>query len=384
MGPAECQGGDVTYTAPPVSLDDTWIIEPMGKLHGGHVTPTDHTYIRHTQWNAFMDHDEAVRSGQDPLPWVSPADVMSPADGYITDIQAFPFGPAPFGFTGVLEDYRVVIWHTCSVATAYIHLGGLAPEILEVTGDIPGGTTWYSSRNGGKPVWVQAGQVIGKVGAQGIDFSVHDNRVALDGFVIPFHYQGEPWEIHTVDPYAYFAEPLRSQILAKSPRIAEPRGGRIDYDIEGRLVGNWFLEGTVDYSGGSTPTFCGNRPCPYWTGHLAIAYDHIDPGQIRISIGADVGISEELCRVCDSVYGVLGNSPNPAEISLESGMVKYGLVAREHTGEFRVATKNVENQALGTFLVEMTGQRIIKMEVMAESHPSQVSGFSQAAKMYHR
>ena len=184
---------------------------------------------------------------------------------------------------------------------------------------------------------------------------------------MPSHYQREAWKIYTVDPYSYFAEPLRSQILAKSPRTAEPRGGRIDYDIDGRLVGSWFLEGTVDYSGGSTPTFRGNRPCPYWTGHLSIAYDHINPGQIRISIGADVGIGEEQCRVCDSVYGVLGNSPDHAGISPGSGMVKYGLVAREHTGEYRVATKNVESQVLGTFLVEMTGQRTIRWKWCPEA-----------------
>ena len=374
----------MTYTAPPVGLDDTLIIEPMGKLHGGHVTPTDHTYIRHTKMTEFEKHQEAVQSGQDPLPWVSPADVMSPAAGYITHIQAFPFGPAPYGFTGVLEDYRVIIWHTCAISTIYIHLGGLAPEIVEATGGIPSGSSWSPSGPGDTPIFVNAGQVIGKVGAQGIDYSVHDNRVVLEGFAIPTHYEGEAWKIHTVDPYAYFAEPLLSQMLAKSPRTAEPRGGRIDYDREGRLVGNWFLEGTSDYSGGASLGFCGNRPCPYWTGHLFIAYDHIDPAQIRVSIGADVGIGHELCRVCDSVYGVLGNSPDPADISVQSGMVKYGLVAREHAGEYRVDTKNVDSQVLGTFLAQVVDQRTIKMEVVAGTHPDQVDGFTQAAKIYHR
>ena len=60
IGPAQCQGDDVTYTAPPVSLEDTWIIEPMGKLHGGHVTPTDHTYIRHTQMTEFEKHRDTI------------------------------------------------------------------------------------------------------------------------------------------------------------------------------------------------------------------------------------------------------------------------------------------------------------------------------------
>jgi len=97
-----------------------------------------------------------------------------------------------------------------------------------------------------------------------------------------------------------------------------------------------------------------------------------------------VGIGHELCRVCDSVYGVLGNAPDPAEISIQSGLVKYGLVAREHTGEYRVATKNVESRVLGTFLAQVLDQRAIKMEVVAGVHPDQVDGFTQAAKIYHR
>ncbi|PKB65531.1 MAG: hypothetical protein BZY80_00145 [SAR202 cluster bacterium Io17-Chloro-G2] len=374
----------MAYTAPPVRLEDIRLIEPMGKLHGSHVTPTDHTYIGHNQTSALEAHQAAVQAGRDPQPWEPTVDVMSPADGYITDIGAFPFGSPPFGFTGILQDYRMEIWHSCAVATIFIHLAGLPPEIRKVTGDIPSGGNWSFHGNAGNSIPVMAGQVIGQIGAHSVDYSVHDNRVVLGGFVVPDHYQGEPWKIHTVDPFAYFTEPLRSQLLAKSPRTAEPRGGRIDYDIDGRLVGNWFLEGTVDYSGGSSPGLCGNRPCPYWTGHLSIAYDHIDPGQIRISIGAGVGIGQEVCRVCESVYGVLGNSPDPAGITPQSGVVKYGLVAREHTGEYQVATKNIESRVLGTFLVEMTGQRTIKMEVVSGSRPSQVDGFSQAAKTYHR
>ena len=83
-------------------------------------------------------------------------------------------------------------------------------------------------------------------------------------------------------------------------------------------------------------------------GHLAIAYDHIDPGQIRVCIGADVGITEEQCRVCQGAYGVLGNTPDPAAIGVESGLVKYNLVAREHVGDLRVETRNDESRSLGS------------------------------------
>ena len=92
------------------------------------------------------------------------------------------------------------------------------------------------------------------------------------------------------------------------------------------------------------------------------------------------------CRPTLPAFGSVncGNSPDPAEISPESGVVKYGLVAREHTGEYRVATKNVESRVLGTFLAQMVDRRTIKLEVVAGSHPAQVDGFSQAAKIYHR
>ena len=68
------------------------------------------------------------------------------------------------------------------------------------------------------------GQVIGKAHYRyGLDFSVHDIGVILSGFVVPSHYTS-PWKIHTVDPFDYFAEPLRSQLLVKNARTAEPRG----------------------------------------------------------------------------------------------------------------------------------------------------------------
>ncbi len=50
----------------------------------------------------------------------------------------------------------------------------------------------------------------------------------------------------TVDTFDYFDEPVKSQLLAKSLRIALPVGGKIDYDIDGKLIGNWFREGSID------------------------------------------------------------------------------------------------------------------------------------------
>jgi len=353
------------------------------------VTPTDHTYFVHNKLREYEEQASAVRSGGSSKPWAPPFDVKSPADGLIVHIGIFPFGPAPEGYTGTLEDYRVIIWHSCKVSSIFIHLGGLAPEILEVTGQLQGGSQGWSASRGGQSIPVKAGQVIGKVGAQGIDFSVHDTRVTLEGLLIPEHYQGEAWKIHTVDPFDYFQEPVRSQLLEKNPRKTAPYGGKIDYDIKGRLVGNWFMEGTVDYGGGGSKEqsgFWGNRPCPYCNGHLAIAYDHINPLQIRISIGAETGIPQNACYICQAVYGVKSNGPNPATIDAASGLVKYDLVAREfidNTG-IREPTRNAEGQVLGVFLAQVVDDTTIKVEVIPGRDSSQVTGFSESARLYHR
>jgi hypothetical protein len=371
-----------------MDVENLWYITPQGKLHGSHVTPTDHTYFVHNKLRDYQMQANAVRSGGSSKPWVPPFDVKSPADGLIVQIGTFPFGPAPEGYTGTLEDYRVTIWHSCKVSTIFIHLAGLDPEILKVTGKLEGGSQGWSIPYGGTAIPVKAGQVIGKVGAQGIDFSVHDTRVTLEGFQIPEHYQGEAWKIHTVDPFDYFEEPVRSQLLEKNPRKTAPYGGKIDYDIKGRLVGNWFMEGTVDYSGGSQrqSEFCGNRPCPYWNGHLAIAYDHIDPQQVRISIGAETGIPQEACHICQGAYGVRGNSPDPASVSTGSGLIKYDLVAREFIDEsgIREPNRNAEDQILGVFLAQVLDDTTIKVEVFAGTTSAQVAGFSEKARLYRR
>ena len=172
------------------------------------MTPTDHTYFVHNKLRDYEKQADAVRSGGSLKPWAPAFDVRSPADGLIVRIGTFPFGPAPEGYTGTLEDYRVVIWHSCKVSSIFIHLGGLAPEILEVTGPLEGGSQGWNVPYGGASIPVKAGQVIGKVGAQGIDFSVHDTRVTLEGLQVPEHCQGEAWKIHTVDLFDYFPDDL--------------------------------------------------------------------------------------------------------------------------------------------------------------------------------
>ena len=313
-------------------------------MYASHVTPTDHGYI---------NTGEGVT-----------ASVQSPAAGEIVNISAFP---RP-------NDFFVTIWHSCTISTIYIHLTDLAPEIRDQVGNLEPGGNWYG--NAANPLRVAAGQVIGTM-RRSVDFSVQNTNTILPGFVIPAHYS-EAWKIHTADLFDYFQEPLRTTLRGKSERTIEPVSGKIDYDIDGRLVGNWFVEGTGGYSGG---------PGDYWLTHLAIAYDHISPDIVLISI-PNSGINDaDVCNVCGNVYGVKGNGPNPAHVNVATGLVTYELVARKHVTDPRTGANVTvvdESKTLGVFLAQMLADRRIKVEVFPGKTAGEVSGFTSNSRIYER
>ena len=361
IGPPECLGTDVSFSASPMDPDVVVGITPMGQMGGDHVTPTSHTHFYHDRPEVF------------PLPY----DFRAPDDGYIVLLRTMPghLRPSREDPDGRWEDWRLVIWHSCTVSTVYIHVGGIASEILDQAENRLEWPEYYWEDSPAIPV--KAGQVIGKAHYRySLDFSVQDIAVILGGFVVPSHYTS-PSKIHTVDPFDYFAEPLRSQLLEKNARTAEPRGGKIDFDIDGRLVGNWFLDGTVTYNAS------GPLSVPYgWYGHLSIVYDYYDPTLIRISIGADTGIDESGCSQCAGNYGVRGNAPDPATITVDPGLVKYELLGR--FGYPSLAGLNDERRTLGVFLAQMLDDRTIKVEVVPDRTADEVVGFSDAARVYRR
>ena len=157
---------------------------------------------------------------------------------------------------------------------------------------------------------MKAGQVIGKVhGGFTFDFALIDTAVTRQGFVRPEQFmKRDPWKPNTVDPFDYIEEPLRSKLLAFNPRQVPPFGGKIDYDVDGRLVGNWYREGSGGYAGA-------NQRWDYWVGHVTFAYHHLDPSQIIISMGELDGRAQQ--------FAVQGNAPDPAKIGKAEGMVKY-------------------------------------------------------------
>ena len=291
-----------TFTASPIHLQDFSYFVPMGMVVGGHVTPIDHAYFYPKNW----------RSNEE-------VDVHAPGDGTITRISFEDQTKnirGPHNFAN-----QVVIEYPGGIKVTFLLMTRLSDRVLmEAGGKLP--------LQSNKRISVKTDEVIGKVGGRSLDFAVTDEDAILTGFVNPQSYESESWKIHTIDPLACFDENTVRQILSRNIRPAEPRGGRIDYDIDGKLVGNWFQSGTGGYGGG------GRNRREYWKGHLAFVYDHIAPSFVRVSMGNYGGEAKQ--------FDVKGNSPDPATVGVSTGLVKYELVPWSY---FNSKIDMVEQQA---------------------------------------
>ena len=253
----DCDGGRVTFEYPPVDLDRIEYVTPLGLMSGSHVTPVDHQYYQN-----FKEPDWDIT-------------VYSPAAGTITDIQhmqqTVSDGPGE-----TIDDYRLVIEHTCTISSIFIHVVQLSPRLSEVAPSAGG----YARID----LPVEAGETIGSF-RRNVDYNVIDLEVTLEGLLVPAHYEQESWKIHTPDPFDYFTGEIQEVLIAKSLRTEEPFGGRFAYDIDGRLVGNWFQRDTNGYAGLDRDR--------YWAGHLAVAYDLFDPSHVVVSISTFDGSSAQ-------------------------------------------------------------------------------------------
>lgn len=360
FGPIECRDGEDDVKLSHLIYDPEFFddLVPMGRAWDSHVTPTDHLYV-------FI-YEERERKM-----------VRTPAAGRIIHIESFPRTQSPFWDSSVEDpDLRVIIAHSCTLFSIFIHVGELAPKVAAVVGDLGLGARWHAES--GETLELAAGDPIAILGGSSFDYSLHDETKSLAGFQIPEHYEGEAWKIHTVDPFDYMTDDVFSALLAKNVRQVEPYGGKIDYDVVGTLAGNWFMDGTVDYGGG------GIERARYWNGHMSIHYDFIDPSKIRISIGRDIGLAKDDCRICGSVYAVKNNSPDPATITVDDGIVKYELTGRERADQDNRERTVSDGVVLGTFLAEVIDDETIRTEFFPKMSSDSVTEFSDDSVLYRR
>lgn len=350
----KCSGeGPVKLGALPMGKESFPFIEPYGLMIDGHVTPIDHMYFEPA------DRDAAIDA----------YNVYAPADGTITEIQRRETGG---GVSGVEEEFRLVITYTCTFFSYYDLITVLEPSITKEA------TELEKSNFTKVEISVKKGQLIGKIGKQTLDFAVWDTEKPLTGFIVPEHYEREAWKIYTANPFDYFTDDIKKILIAKNLRTAKPIQGKIDYDIDGKLVGNWFREGTNGYEGANQ-----NK---YYEGHLSVVYNYLDPTAIMVSVGDFNGEPAQ--------FTVEGNKPNPAKVDQSTGLVKYGLVDFEYImpngqpWDRASLVKNLKvrnaSQLHGTILFQLVDKRKLRVEIFPGKSASQVSDFTKDAKIYVR
>ena len=345
--------GFVVFDYPPVDLEKVEYILPMGAMSGGHVTPVDHQY--YISYDSELGNDAAVD-----------IEVYSPGSGTVTSIQHMSVAAGDIPIP--VDDFRLVIQHTSTVSSIFIHVDELSDRLAVVDPGLGN----YSGVN----VKVSAGEVIGWYGGS-VDYNVVDEDVILC-FVNPVSYENEPWKIHCPDAFDYFNESIRDTMVEKCLRLEDPVGGEICYDVDGRLVGTWFENGTNGYGGVDLER--------YWAGHLSIVYDSIDPDHVVVSIGTFVDTARQ--------FGVSGNSPDPANVSVETGLVEYELVDfeyyyggqawdRESFAEGLTA-KNNDAMVSGVVLFQLIEDQKLKVEIFPGETAEEVTGFTDNFKIYVR
>jgi hypothetical protein len=332
----------------------------MGLVVGGHVTPIDHGYF--------------YIKGAFEVP-ARLAEVKSPLAGVVTSVTR----TSRQGPNGSYDDYAITIEATCTFRVGFSNLDDFAGGLGVSVGQMQPNQTVFPNYK------VAEGELIGHTGlptANGIDVWVEDYNSTLTGFVNPDQYtRMEPWKTHVVDLFDYTTEPLKSQLLALDMRQASPRWGKIDYDIDGKLIGNWFREGSGGYPG----TQHGGEG--YWDGHLSVVYDGNDPSQIVISFGNYQGGPRQ--------FAVVGNTPDPATVSQATGLVTYELgqivTYDSKTGERwdgKSYIQNIKAKAgtppVGTVLMQMVGDQQLEVEAFPGLSAAQVKGFDSGVLIYER
>lgn len=296
--------GTLTLKTSPIDQNAILWITPLGNLNPpAHTLPTDHIYF----YFANPDRGDSPAGKRTAF--------FAPGDGTVTTLLG-----------GLGAESKVFVRQT---ATFTYYLDHLIPTV-----PLTAGTK------------VTAGQMIGTTGdAYAVDLGVI-NESLTRGFLTPSRYLGDT--LHADAPLKYFDEPLRGQLYARVQRLGSDLDGRIDYDMPGRLAGNWFAT-------------------PGDTDPLVFVYDTYDPSKVLIA-----GASGDM----RGVYSVGAGDPAPADVSVGSGKVRYALT---------VSNSGTPHGNAGTdyyLLVQMVDDTHIKAERFPPVPPP--SDFTAAARTFSR
>jgi hypothetical protein len=308
-------GTPLVFRAAPIPAVDIAYIQPLGNLNPpGHTFPTDHIYFY------FADRFASIP-------------VYAPGDGTIVNI-------AWSQASG--DDYKLDLVHGGTLRSYLGHLSSLAPAIAAAAGNLVMGFNSVS-------IPVTAGQVVGTTGGRGdylyaMDLGVYDTALTLPGFITPSRYSANTTGCRA--PLSYYEQPLQSQLYAMVNRDGADLDGRIDFDQPGRLAGNWFGQGAGMND---------------WTRHLAFVADCVDPDQVRVAMGGELGAT--------GVFAIADSDPRPAEVSAATGLVGYQLLQN--------------GEPVWRLSVQVLANETIRVELRSADTPADAP-FTAAAVLYER
>jgi hypothetical protein len=281
-------------------------ITPLGNMSpAGHWLPTDHIYFTVVDPNS----GRSPASGRTAF--------FAPADGIVVDV---------FPATGAQPDIGLRVRVSTGV---HYTLGHVIPEIPLARG-----------------TRITAGQRLGMTGSSfAVDLGLFDDKLRLPGFVNPTR---AGVSLSTDAPLKYFDEPLRSLLYGKVRRLGPDLDGKIDYDIPGRLSGNWFLTASIS---------------------LSFAYDTYDPARVVVSVSG--GLSQT------GIFSIAAADPLPRDVSVASGVVRYTLAAWGETGP-RVRS----GVPTARMLVQMLDDQRIRVELFPVS--ATADAFTSSAREFVR
>ena len=289
--------------------------------------------------------------------------VYAMADGIIYNIR---YGTQPYeDFVAVdslvgteYEDFALHIYLTKTAEMHYGHVSALAPEIWELAGNLVKG-----SIENRVSISIKAGQIVGYIGVHpGFDVGLSDTKKE--------HWFANPdrYDVHyrSFIPFTdYLLPKLREEVWRINPRVVEPRGGKINYDVEGALAGNWFLEGTTNDEN-------------FWSRQLIIAYHELYADKITISETSPLADGPNDPSERPNLWWIFGNAPAPENVTQASGIIKLKVA---HWNDFYL-TENPPPD--GTILIEMIAPDKLKYEFFKEKLPIEVEDFTEDAKVYER
>jgi len=333
--------GKIYFTYPPVGLEGIANFSPRGAVD---VLPKPHA-------GAYLKHYGL-------FPTTTPIYAM--ADGQIIGLGEY-FTDTSFG---PLAEHTIVIKHSTTMTVKYGHVGELSEKI---SSQLPPLT---ERSDNVLTIPVSAGDTIAWVFSySALDILLMDNSQQLN-YLYP-EVLG-PENRYSADLTEYFKEPLRTSLLNMCLREEEPRWGKVDYDVAGKMIGIWYYTG--DY-------------IDVHARQLGIAYNHEHPSRIALCDGYanfDLGVRGS--------YAIFGNEPKPETIGTESGMIKYEVFLfsswdrpTDSTFVLRDISDIDENaQSKGTYLLQMLDEETLKVEPFFDKTAGEVDDFTGSARIYTR